>query len=60
MSFGSSNAPTSIQGYVNKILAEKFDVFVTVYFDDKTLYTSGRERWQLVHAPQDVNVGRGM
>ena len=34
MSFGFSNAPASFQGYVNKILAEKFDVFVIMYFDD--------------------------
>ena len=39
MPFGLSNAPTSFQGYVNKILAEKLDVFVIVYLDDILIYT---------------------
>ena len=37
--FGLSNAPASFQGYVNKILAEKLDVFVIVYLDDILIYT---------------------
>ena len=39
MFFGLSNASASFQGYVNKILAEKLDVFVTVYLDDILVYT---------------------
>ena len=39
ISFGFSNAPTSFQGYVNKILDKKLDVFVIVYFDDILIYT---------------------
>ena len=39
MPFGLFNAPASFQGYVNKILAEKFDVFVIVYFDNILIYT---------------------
>ena len=39
MSFGLSNAPASFQGYVNKILAEKLDVFVIVYLNDILIYT---------------------
>ena len=39
MSFGLSNAPTSFQGYINKILAEKLNVFVIVYLDDILIYT---------------------
>ena len=39
MSFGLSNAPVSFQGYVNKILAEKLDIFVIVYLDDILIYT---------------------
>ena len=39
MPFGLSNASASFQGYVNKILAEKLDVFVIVYLDDILIYT---------------------
>ncbi len=39
MSFGLSNAPASFQGYINKILAEKLDIFVVVYLDDILIYT---------------------
>ena len=39
MLFGLSNAPTTFQGYVNKILAEKLDIFVIVYLDDILIYT---------------------
>ena len=34
MYFGLTNAPGSFQSYVNKILAEKLDIFVIVYLDD--------------------------
>ena len=39
MSFGLFNAPASFQGYINKILAEKLDIFVIVYLDDIFIYT---------------------
>ena len=39
MPFGLSNAPASFQGYINKILAKKFDIFVIVYLDDILIYT---------------------
>ena len=39
MPFELSNAPASFQGYINKILAKKLDVFVIVYLDDILIYT---------------------
>ena len=39
MSFGLSNALTSFQGYINKILAKKLNVFVIVYLNDILIYT---------------------
>ena len=39
MPFELSNAPASFQGYTNKILAEKLDIFVIVYLDDILIYT---------------------
>ncbi len=39
MPFGLSNAPASFQGYINKLLAKKLDIFVVVYLDDILIYT---------------------
>ena len=39
MPFGLSNAPASFQRYMNKILAEKLNVFVIVYLDNILIYT---------------------
>ena len=36
--FGLTNAPISFQGYINKILAEKLDIFVIVYLDNIFIY----------------------
>ena len=39
MLFGLSNALASFQGYINKILVEKLDIFVIFYLDDILIYT---------------------
>ena len=39
MSFGLSNAPASFQGYINKILIKKLNVFIIVYLNDILIYT---------------------
>ena len=39
MLFGLINAPRSFQGYINKILVEKLDIFVIVYLDNILIYT---------------------
>lgn len=39
MSFKLSNTLVSFQGYINKILAKKFNIFVIVYLDDIFIYT---------------------
>ena len=44
MPFGLTNAPATFQGYINKILTEKFDVFVIVYLDDIFIYTKDERK----------------
>ena len=39
MPFRLLNAPASFQGYINKILAKKLDIFIIVYLDDILIYT---------------------
>ena len=39
MPFGLSNALASFQGYINKILAKKLNIFVVVYLDIFLIYT---------------------
>ena len=39
-SFSLMNASASFQGYINKILLEKFDIFVIVYLDDILIFTN--------------------
>ena len=39
MPFRLSNVPASFQGYLNKILAKKLNVFVIVYLDNILIYT---------------------
>lgn len=39
MPFDLSNTPASFQRSINKILAEKLDIFVIVYLDNILIYT---------------------
>ena len=39
MPFGLTNASISFQGYINKIIAKKLDIFVIVYLDDILIFT---------------------
>ena len=41
ISFRLSNAPTSFQGYINKILAKKLNIFTIVYLDNIFIYNKG-------------------
>ena len=42
MLFGLSNALASFQGYINKILAEKLNIFIIVYLDNILIYTKNQ------------------
>ena len=44
MLFELSNASASFQGYINKILAKKLDIFIIVYLDDILIYTKAQGR----------------
>ena len=48
MLFGLSNAPARFQGYINKILVKKLDVFVIVYLDDILIYTADEAQGHMV------------
>ena len=39
MLFGLSNAPANFQGYINKILTKKLDIFIIVYLNGIIIYT---------------------
>ena len=39
MLFGLSNTQASFQGYINKTLTEKLDIFVIIYLDNIFIYS---------------------
>ena len=41
--FGLTNVLANFQGFINKILAEKLDIFVIMYLDDILIYTNDDE-----------------
>ena len=43
MFFGITNASTSFQRFINKILAEKLNIFLIVYLDNILIYTDDDE-----------------
>ena len=42
--FRLSNALASFEGYINKILAEKLNIFVIVYLDNIFVYTENQDQ----------------
>ena len=44
MFFGLFNTPATFQEYVNKILAEKLDIFIIIYLNDILIYTKDPEQ----------------
>ena len=42
--FGLSNTLASFQGYVNKILSEKLDIFIIIYLDDILIYIENADQ----------------
>ena len=51
MSFSLFNTSATFQGYLNKILAKKFNILVIIYLDDILIYTKNLEQThiQAVH-----------
>ena len=44
MFFGLSNASASFEGYINKILAEKLNIFVIIYPNNILIYTNNLDQ----------------
>ena len=57
--FELSNIPASFQGYINKILAKNFDIFLIVYLNDIIIYIKDQSQDQ-VEAIQDFLKKNGL
>ncbi len=44
MLFGLTNTLATFQGYINKILAEKLDIFIIVYLDNIFIYIKSKKK----------------
>ena len=47
MHFKLSNTLTNFQGYINKILDKKLDIFVIVYLDNIFIYTGNQNYFHI-------------
>ena len=48
INFGLTNASASFQRYINKILAEKLNIFIIVYLDDIFIYIDNNGNGQII------------
>ena len=58
MSFKFSNIPTSFQGYINKILAKKLDIFIIIYLDNIFIYTEDPDQNHVIGVHQVLDILR--
>lgn len=58
ISFSLSNTLTSFQKYINKILAEKLNIFVIVYLDDIFIYTKDIGQDHMIAVRQVLDILR--
>ena len=44
MFFDLANIPATFQGYINKILVKKLDIFIIVYFNNIFIYIESKRK----------------
>ena len=47
MPFGLSNISAIFQGYMNKILAKKLDIFIIIYLDNILIYIKDLKQYHI-------------